>query len=171
MAKEENKIMIPDESIINTIFLVRGKKIMLDADLAALYGIETRLLKRAVNRHPDRFPGDFMFELTKKERNQLVEQNQRLENIKFSPSNSYAFTEHGVVMLASVLNTPMAVKMSIHVTRVFVGLREMIQSHKDLLGKLNEMEEKYDHQFRMVFDAIKELMDPEKQERKPVGFN
>ena len=74
-------------------------------------------------------------------------------------------------MLASVLNTPMAVKMSIHVTRVFVGLREMIQSHKDLLGKLNEMEEKYDHQFRVVFDAIKELMDPEKQERKPVGFN
>jgi hypothetical protein len=171
MAKEENKIMIPDESIINTTFLVRGKKIMLDADLAALYGIETRLLKRAVNRHPDRFPGDFMFELTKKERNQLVEQNQRLGNIKFSPSNSYAFTEHGVVMLASVLNTPMAVKMSIHVTRVFVGLREMIQSHKDLLGKLNEMEEKYDHQFRVVFDAIKELMDPEKQERKPVGFN
>ena len=171
MAKELNAIAIPEESIINTIFLIRGKKVMIDADLSALYGIETRTLKQAVNRNKERFPEDFMFELTKKEKKELVEQNERLINIKFSPSNPYVFTEHGVVMLASVLNTPMAVKMSIHVTRVFVGLREMIQSHKDLLGKLNEMEEKYDHQFRVVFDAIKELMDPEKQERKPVGFN
>ena len=92
MAKELNAIAIPEESIINTIFLIRGKKVMIDADLSALYGIETRTLKQAVNRNKERFPEDFMFELTKKEKKELVEQNERLINIKFSPSNPYVFT-------------------------------------------------------------------------------
>ena len=143
---------------------------MIDSDLASLYGVETKVLKQSVNRNIDRFPEDFMFEITNKEKKFLLESSPRLSNLKFSSVNPYVFTEHGVVMLASILNTPLAVQMSVHVTRVFVDLRETLLSHKDLAQKLNEMESKYDEQFQVVFEAIKELMDPEKQERKPIGY-
>ncbi|MCX5753145.1 MAG: ORF6N domain-containing protein [Candidatus Krumholzibacteria bacterium] len=156
--------IIPTESIEHKILLIRGEKVIIDADLAALYGVETRRLNEQVIRNLDRFPDDFMFQLTRQELRALISQ--------FAISNGgrggrtkcpYAFTEHGAIMAASVLNTPRAVEMSVFVVRAFVRLRAFLATHKELAEKLAELERKlesHDEQIVAIIDAIKRLMAP-----------
>ena len=143
---------------------------MLDYDLAELYGVETKILNQAVKRNMKRFPGDFMFQLSFQEVRGLRSQSvtlKRGQHIKYRP---YAFTEHGILMLSSVLNSERAVQVNIEIMRAFVKLREMLASHKDLALKLAEMEKKYDSQFKVVFDAIRELMTPPEPKPRRIGF-
>lgn len=164
------KEIIPVEVIERKILLIRGEKVMLDADLAALYGVTTKRLNEQVKRNRERFPNDFMFQLTEEEKAEVVANCDHLKRLKFSPALPYAFTEHGAIMLASVLNSPIAVQTSVLVVRAFVKLREMLATHKDLAKKLDEMEKKYDMQFKVVFDAIRELMRPPEPKRRKIGF-
>ena len=163
--------IIPVEIIENKIYLIRNKKVMLDSDLAELYDVETKVLNQAVKRNIARFPEDFMFQLNKEEasglsRSQIVTL-KRGQNIKYLP---HAFTENGVAMLSSVLNSERAIQVNIQIMRTFTKIREMLIQHKDLKHKIEEMEKKYDAQFKIVFNAIKELMSqPEKPIRK-IGF-
>ena len=143
---------------------------MLDRDLAELYGVEVKQLKRQVKRNQDRFPADFMFELSREEYNVLRRQFgtfKRGEHSKYLP---YAFTEQGVSMLSSVLRSTRAVQVNIEIMRAFVRLRELMATHKDLVRRLNEMEKKYDVQFKVVFDAIRELMTPPESKKRKIGF-
>ncbi len=177
----ENTALIPPERIERSILLIRGQKVMLDRDLAYLYGVTTKVLNQAVKRHKDRFPEDFMFQLTMEEakiwwtevrggflRSQIVTL-KRGEHIKYRP---YAFTEHGVAMLSSVLNSPRAVQVNIQIMRTFAKLREIISQHKDLGRRLDELEKKYDAQLKIVFDAIRKLMTPSDAQtpKKKIGF-
>ena len=165
------EIIVPMERIQKTIYLVRGQKVMLDRDLAALYEVPTNVLKRAVKRHADRFPDDFMFVLDRKEfmnwRGQFVTSNSDRMGLRHAPM---AFTEQGVAMLSSVLNSPRAIAVNISIVRAFVQLRVILSTHADLARKLEELEKKYDAQFRVVFDAIRQLMAPPDPPRKQVGF-
>lgn len=160
--------LVPIEAIEGKILLIRGQKILLDRDLAQLYGVETRVLNQAVRRNIDRFPADFMFSLTREEIRNLS-QIVIGSNIKHAP-NVFAFTEQGVAMLSSVLNSKRAVQVNIAIMRVFVKLREMIASNKDLAKRLDELEKKYDTQFKVVFDAIRHLMTPIEQKQRKIGF-
>lgn len=172
MAKD--KSLIPVERIERSILLIRGQKVMLDRDLAQLYGVETRVLNQAVRRNIDRFPEDFMFPLTREEImriSQIVISSVQpgTKTLKFSKS-VMAFTEHGVAMLSSVLNSPRAVQVNIEIMRAFVRLRRMLASHAELARKLDALERKYDTQFKVVFDAIRQLMTPPEPKRRPIGF-
>ena len=169
--KNELKSLVPKEVIENKIFLLRGKKVMIDSDLAKLYGVSTKVFNQAVKRNKKRFPEDFMFKLTMEEalasRSQFVTL-KRGQNIKYLP---YAFTEQGVAMLASVLNSPKAIEVNVQIIRTFVKLREMIISNKELRRKIEEMESKYDGKFEVVFRAIAKLIgEPEKTNKKKIGF-
>lgn len=161
--------LIPVELIEKKIYLLRGHKVMLDRDLAQLYDVETRVLNQAVRRHIERFPSDFMFALTR-------EEIRDLSQIVISPGfkhapNVFVFTEYGVAMLSSVLNSPRAIEINILIMRTFGRLREMISTHKDLAKKLEDLEKKYDSQFKMVFDAIRQLMTPpEPKKKRAIGF-
>jgi hypothetical protein len=161
---------IPMERVENWILSIRGHRVMLDADLAELYGVPTKRLNEAVRRNAARFPEDFMFQLTADEaeilRSQFATSNGR-GGRRYIP---YAFTELGVAMLSSVLNSERAVLVNIAIMRAFVRLREMAASHKDVLLRLDEMEGKYDRQFKVVFDAIRALMEPPKIPRRRIGF-
>ena len=163
--------IIPLEAIERRILLIRGQKVMLDRDLAQLYGVETRVLNQAIRRNIDRFPADFMFTLTRDEimRISQIVISSSHETIKFS-KNVMAFTEQGVAMLSSVLNSKSAVQVNIAIMRVFVKLREMIASNKELSRRLDKLEKKYDVQFKVVFDAIRELMTPPEPKRRRIGF-
>jgi hypothetical protein len=158
------------ERIERAIFLIRGQKVMLDADLAELYGVLTKVLNQAVKRNKERFPVDFMFQLTKEEKDEVVTNCDHLKRLKFSPTLPHAFTEHGAIMLATILNSPIAVQASIQVVRAFVRLRQMLASNADLARKLDTLERKYDAQFKVVFDAIRQLMTPPEPKRKRIGF-
>lgn len=163
--------LISAEKIESKIYLIRGKKIMLDSTLAELYGVETKVLLQAVKRNKDRFPEDFMFQLDKKEyevlRSQFVTSNKGRGGRRFKP---YAFTEQGVAMLSSVLNSKKAIQVNIQIMRTFTKLREMIESNKDLRKKIEEMENKYDSQFKAVFEAIKNLIEPKFKPKRKIGF-
>lgn len=163
--------IIPLETIERRILLIRGQKVMLDRDLAQLYGVETRVLNQAIRRNIDRFPADFMFTLTRDEilRISQIVISSSHETIKFS-KNVMAFTEQGVAMLSSVLNSKSAVQVNIAIMRAFVKLREMIASNKELAKRLDKLEKKYDAQFKVVFDAIRELMTPPEPKRRKIGF-
>lgn len=150
--------------------MIRGHKVMLDADLADLYKIPTKALNQAVKRNRDRFPWDFMFQLTKAEKAEVVTDCDHLQRLKFSPTLPYAFTEHGAVMLANVLNSQVAIQVSIQIVRAFIRLREAVASHKDLARRLDQLEKKYDVQFRVVFDAIRKLMTPPEPKKRKIGF-
>ena len=165
------KILIPDEKVDRAILLIRGEKVMLASDLAGLYGVPTKVLNQAVRRNRERFPGDFMIQLTKEEKEEVVTNCDHLERLKYSPYLPYAFTEHGAVMLANVLNSPIAVTASIQVVRAFVRLRKMLASNEVLSRKLNALENKYDSQFKTVFDAIRALMVPPEKKKRKIGFN
>ena len=165
--------LISDERIERAILLLRGQKVMLDADLAALYGVTTKRLNQQVNRNRERFPADFMFQLTVEESDALRLQFATLkggrgQHRKYRP---YAFTEHGAIMAASVLNSPRAIDVSVHVVRAFVRLREVLATHKDLARKLEDLERKYDAQFRVVIDAIRQLMAPPQAKPKELGHH
>lgn len=163
--------LIPMERIERSILIIRGEKVILDADLAVLYGVPTKALNQAVKRNLKRFPADFMFRLTREEveafnRSQFVTGSQKHRDPRYPP---YAFTEHGVAMLSGVLNSERAIEVNILIVRAFVKLREMIATHKDLARKLNELEKKYDRQFAVIFDAIRKLMEEPKRSRR-IGF-
>ena len=153
------------------IFLVRGQKVMLDFDLAELYGVETRALKQAVRRNLDRFPADFMFELSVAEIKNLVSQTVIPTRGKLGGATPMAFTEQGVAMLSSVLRSSRAVQVNIAIMRTFVRLREMLLSNAELARQLAALENKYDAQFKVVFDAIRELMLPPDPPRRKIGFH
>ena len=158
------------DHIENSIRAIRGKRIILDADLAQLYGVETKVLVQAVKRNLERFPTDFMFQLTQEEfaflRSQFVTSKGR-GGRRYLP---YAFTEHGVIMAANVLNSERAVQTSVRVARTFVKLRQILLANSELAGKLNELEKKYDAQFKVVFEAIRQLMTPPLTKRTQIGF-
>ncbi len=143
---------------------------MLDRDLAELYGVATKRLNEQVKRNIDRFPSDFMFQLSKEEKDEVVASCDHLKSIKFSKTNPYAFTEHGVVMLASILNTPMAIQTSIMVVRVFNQLRKLLATHEELVQKINQLEQQYDANFSIVFEALKQLIDEPIPPRRQIGF-
>ncbi|MDR1997323.1 MAG: ORF6N domain-containing protein [Candidatus Margulisbacteria bacterium] len=156
----KKEITIVPEVIENKIFLIRGKKVMLDNDLAALYSVETKQLKRAVKRNLKRFPEDFMFELTKKEFKVLrchFGTSKTRGGRQYAP---YAFTEQGLAMLSGILSSNRAIAVNIQIMRTFTKLRAIILTHKELQNKIAEMEKKYDHQFQAVFEAIKQLLRP-----------
>ena len=165
------KDLISIEYITNRIYMFRGIKVIIDRDLGELYGVETKALKQAVRRNIKRFPEDFMFELTFKEESSLRSQFVTLEGKgKHSKYLSMAFTEQGVAMLSSVLNSKRAIQVNIQIMRTFTRLREMLAGHKDLQKKIDEMESKYDKQFRVVFEAIKQLLKEEKNPKRKIGF-
>ncbi len=153
-------------AIQSKIYELRGYKVMLDFDLAALYETETKRLKEAVRRNKDRFPFDFMFELTRDEYNSLRTQFASLENGKgkFSKYLPFAFTEQGVAMLASVLNNPKAIQVNIQIVRAFVFMRQYALTHKDLTDKIKEIESQYNKQFKDVYEALNYLLHKNKQE-------
>lgn len=163
--------LIPAERIEQSILLMRDAKVLLDSDLAALYGVETKALVRAVQRNLDRFPADFMFQLTRSEWDDLRSQfgtSRMWGGRRYLP---YVFTEQGVAMLSSVLRSARAVQVNIAIMRAFVKLREMLSTHKYLARKLLEMEKTYDAQFKVVFDAIRQLMvPPVPRKRRRIGF-
>lgn len=168
-----NKVIpVNDQLIVEKIYLLRGKKIMLDKDLAELYAVETKQLKRQVKRNAKRFPSDFMFELTKQEFENLRSQfgTSSWGGSRYLP---IAFTEEGVAMLSSVLNSERAIQVNIQIIRIFSRFREMILTHKDILLKLEQMEKKlskHDEEIQLVFSALKKLLNAPKVERKRIGF-
>jgi len=163
--------LIPVEVIESKIYYIRGQKVMIDHDLAELYEVKTFVLNQAVKRNIDRFPEDFMFQLTDKEweylRSQFVISNKGRGGRRYSP---YVFTEQGVAMLSSVLNSKQAIFVNIQIMRAFVKLREMIASHQELSKRLDEMESKYDEQFQVVFQAIKQLIEAPEKPQEQIGF-
>ncbi|MBP9855101.1 MAG: ORF6N domain-containing protein [Candidatus Omnitrophica bacterium] len=179
-------IITSPESIESKIIFLRGHKVMLDKDLALLYGVETKVLNQAVKRNLERFPEDFMFQMTKEEfenwmsqfvtssntepgslRSQFVTLKQG-QHRKYLP---YAFTEQGIAMLSSVLNSSRAIQVNIQIMRTFTKLREMMAIHKDLKREIEMMEKKYDHQFNIVFEAIKKLLEPPEKPKGKIGFH
>lgn len=178
--------IMPVERIEQSIYVVRGHKVMLDADLAKLYGVQTKMLVRAMKRNIERFPPDFMFQLTKDEFDSL-RFHFGTSNLRSQSGTSngalggragrggrrtlpYAFTEQGVAMLSSVLNSERAIQVNILIMRAFTKLREMLYTHKDLRRKIEIMEKKYDLQFKVVFDAIIQLIDIESKPKRKIGF-
>jgi len=164
--------IIPQEIIRKKIFVIRDKKVMLDKDLADLYGVPTKSLNLAVKRNLNRFPNDFMFQLTREERKSLRFQFETSK--KGRGGNRYlphVFTQEGIAMLSSVLNSERAVQVNIQIMRAFVKLREFMASHRELKGKIEEMEKKYDRQFKIVFDAIRKLLAPPPKSKHPIGFH
>jgi len=165
------------QNIQSKIYEIRGQKVMLDFDLATMYEVETRSLKQAVRRNTDRFPDDFMFQLTKEEWQELITNCDNLpETAKFSPSTPYAFTEQGVAMLSSVLTSKKALQVNISIMRAFVFVRQYALTHKDLTDKIKELETLYNKQFADVYEAINYLLQKDQQEtdlreRRRIGFN
>jgi hypothetical protein len=165
--------IVPAERVERAILLIRGEKVMLDLDLASLYGVTTKRLNEQVKRNRDRFPEDFMFRLNAKEKAEVVANCDHLRTLKFSPSFPFAFTEHGAIMVASVLNTPRAIKASVYVVRTFVKLRETLATHRQLGAKFAELErriEVHDSEIRSLFEAIRQLMTPPAAGRRKIGF-
>jgi hypothetical protein len=179
MDETDSQIKIPEELVISKIYGLRGKQVMLDFDLAELYGVPTKQLKRAVRRNIERFPSDFMFELTKEElqnwRSQFGTSNFVKMGLRIAP---FAFTDYGVLMLSSILNSDRATKVNIYIIRVFAKMREMLLMHKEIQYKLDELERKYsahDHKFLIVFEYLKQLEEAKKDHlkqvnRKRIGF-
>ena len=174
-------IALAEETIISKIYLIRGKKVMLDRDLAELYGVETRALNQAVRRNERRFPDDFMFQLTAEELNdwksQIVISNREKQGLRKLP---LAFTEQGVAMLSSVLNSETAIEVNIQIIRIFTRMRELLSTHKDILVKLEQVENqllkhdtrmnKHEEDIQTIFAALKELLNPPVEPRPRVGF-
>ncbi len=163
--------LVPVERIERAILLIRGEKVMLDSDLAELYGVETKRLNEQVQRNLGRFPEDFMFQLTPEEWNSLRSQFATLKRGEHRKYLPYAFTEHGALMLANVLNSERAAQTSVQVVRAFVRLRQMLASNAELARKLAALENKYDAQFKVVFDAIRQLMSPPAKPKREIGFH
>ncbi len=163
---------IPTEGIISKIHSIRGKKVMLDKDLAELYEVETKALNQSVKRNRERFPADFMFRLTMKEFESLRSQFVTLEkgrgrHVKYLP---HAFTEHGILMLSGVLNTARAIQVNIQIMRTFTKLRKMLSTYEDLKIKIDALERDYDRRFKIVFDALRQILVEEEQPKNRIGY-
>jgi hypothetical protein len=173
--EQTNTSIVLVEHVQSKILFIRGEKVILDSDLAGLYGVATKRLNEQVKRNYERFPPDFMFQLTKKEKDEVVANCDHLQKLKFSPVLPNAFTEHGAIMVASVLNSERAVQASIYVVRAFVKLRQMLAPYKELMGKLDQLEKKlhtHDKQIIAIVQAIKLLMPPpEDKPKEPFGFH
>ncbi len=175
---KEDKLILPDDAVINKIYLVRGKKIMLDRDLAELYGVKTFRLREQVKRNFERFPENFMFRLTEEETYHMVSQNAIPSKKHLGGHLPYVFTEHGVLMLANVLRSERAMKMSIRIIEVFIKVREMLLTHKDILLKLEKIEQKlsgHDEKILLIFEYLKHLEQTKQEEleyknRKRIGY-
>lgn len=175
MEREISKALVRIEDIAGSILVLRGHKVLLDTELATLYGVTTKRLNEQVKRNRDRFPEDFLFRLTRDEteavnRSQFATGSQKHRDPRFPP---YAFTEHGAIMAATVVNSARAVEMSVYIVRAFVKLREMLASNKELLQKLNELERKlqsHDQAIVGILKTIRELMNPPVAKRRPIGF-
>jgi hypothetical protein len=166
--------LVVQEHIENKILLIRGIKVIIDRDLAELYSVETKNLNRQVKRNKERFPQEFMFQLSKTEKDELVTNWHRFMPLKHSTVLPYAFTEHGVAMLSSVLNSKRAIQANIIIIKTFIKLREIISLHKDLAQKLSQLERKYerhDDQIHAIFDQIREFMTFKEKPKKQIGFN
>ena len=167
---DETQALLPAERIEHTILVLRGEKVLLDADIAVLYDVETRILVQAVKRNPDRFPPDFMFQLNREEvkllKGQLGTSTGR-GGRRYLP---YAFTEQGVAMLSSVLASERAVRVNIEIMRAFVRLRREMSTRADLIRRFDELEQRYDGQFTVVFDALRQMMEPPKRGARRIGF-
>ena len=175
MVTKKNKaaVTLPVEEVASRILVIRGEKVMIDADLAELYGVATKALNQAVKRNSERFPDEFMFQLSQTEKDEVVTNCDHLVRLKFSKTLPYAFTEHGALMVATVLNTQRAVEISLYVVRAFVKLRELLASNKELAAKLNELEHKlesHDQAIAGLINAIRELMRPPEIKQRPIGF-
>ena len=162
--------LIPIELIASKIYLIRNVKVMLDRDLAELYGVETKVLKQAVRRNIDRFPTDFMFELTKNEYQSLRSQIVTLKRGQHSKYAPFAFTEHGVLMLSSVLNSERAIQANIQIMRTFTKLREALLDNKDLRKELEELKQLTEDRFRIVFETLDQLLTIESKPKKKIGY-
>lgn len=175
--KTKSSGIVPIERITSKIYLIRDEKVLLDGDLAELYNVETKRLKEAVRRNADRFPNDFMFQLTREEYNSLRSQTASLKRGQHSKYLPFVFTEQGIAMLSSVLNSNHAVQVNIAIMRAFVQMRKLLQSNEEFAKKLNELEKKTSKQFatqqkqiKLVFDAIKELMLQKEKPKRKIGF-
>ena len=169
----KKSLLIPDEVVINKILLLRGKKVMIDKDIAELYGVPTKRLNEQVKRNIKRFPEDFMFRLTQEEKDEVVANCDHLKSLKYSPNLPVVFTEHGAVMLASVLNSDRAIEVNIQIVRIFTQIREMLLTNKEILLKLEQLERKasgHDEEIRLIFDALKKLLNPPQKPRQRIGF-
>lgn len=169
--------IIPIERVTGKIYLIRNEKVMLDFELAELYQVETRVLKQQVRRNINRFPKDFMFQLSKREWKELITNCDNLGDTKFSPTTPFAFTELGVAMLSSVLRSKRAVQVNITIMRAFVQMRRLLQSNEKLAQKLRKLEKKtlekfktHEKQIQIIFEAIKQLIAEKQKPKKPVGF-
>lgn len=167
-------IAVPDEAVISKIYLIRGQKVMIDRDLAELYGVETKRLKESVRRNIERFPKDFMFEMNKKEfdqwRKQNITESEDKQGLRYAP---FCFTEQGVTMLSCVLNSSTAIEVNIRIIRIFTKLREMVLTNKDILLKLEQIERKVvqqDDDIKLIFDYLKELLNPPTDAMRKIGF-
>ena len=167
-------MLIIEEVVKGKIYLIRGRKVMLDRDLAELYKVSTKVLNQAVKRNTKRFPPDFMFRLTDEEKNELVTNCDRFSTLKHSTVTPSVFTEQGVAMLSSVLSSERAIQVNIAIMRVFVKLREIISGYKELNAKLNELEQKigkHDNEIKAIFDAIHQLMAVDDKPKRKIGFH
>lgn len=164
----------PLDVVENRILLIRGHRVLLDSDLAVLYGVTTKRLNEQVKRNRNRFPERFVFQLNADEKSEVVANCDHLAKLKFSPALPYAFTEHGAIMAANVLNSPRAIQMSIYVVEAFIRIREFLSSNRELSQRLAELERKlgiHDRQIQGIFDAIRQLMNPPEIPRKEIGFH
>lgn len=176
--KKVIKYSTQEHTIINKIFIIRGEKVMLDKDLAILYDVKVKVLKQSIKRNIERFPNDFMFELTKEEFNSLRSQSVTLNDGssvrgKHSKYLPYVFTEQGVAMLSSILNSDRAIQVNIRIIRVYTKMRQFLSTHKDILLKLEQLERKtdsHDEKINLIFDYIKQLIQPKSEPRKQVGY-
>lgn len=174
MTKESKSITVTDELVVNRIYIIRGQKVMLDRDLAELYQVETKRLKEAVRRNISRFPEDFMFELTKSEfeslRSQIATSKSGRGGSRYL---SIAFTEQGVAMLSSILNSETAIHVNIQIIRVFTKTRQILLDHKDILHQLDKIENKltkHDEDIALIFECLRQLLNPPEKERPKIGF-
>jgi ORF6N domain-containing protein len=167
----KDEIVIPDEIISNKIYVIRNLKVMLDRDLAKLYGVETKYLKRQVRRNIERFPLSFMFELTKKENQELRGQFGTLKQGTHTKYLPFVFTEHGILMLSSVLNSDNAIKMSLQIIDTFVQLRKLANNYEELLNKIQQIESQYNNQFGEIYEVLQKLLEkPNEKPRTKIGF-
>jgi hypothetical protein len=176
--------IVPTEAISPRILLIRGQRVIIDADLAELYAVTTKALNQAVKRNMDRFPEDFMFRLTAKEKGEVVTNCDHLAKLKFSKSLPFAFTEHGAIQAANTLSSPQAVKMGVYVVRAFVQLRHLLANTRELVSRLDDLEQKTEAlamtqdtfarntkaQLKQMFDALRELMATPEPTKRPIGF-
>ena len=173
MADEKTELIISDEILISKIHYIREQKVMLDRDLAEMYGVEPRRLREQVKRNAERLPANFMFQLTENEVDSMVSQNATPSRQHLGGHLPYAFTEHGVLMLANILRSKTAIQVSVRIIEIFVKMREMLSTHKEVLLKLEQLERKvegHDGDIQVIFDYLKQLINPPQEPRPRIGF-